>query len=295
MPEQLEDGSVLWYGLVTDITERKRLDEHLLASRTQLEASNHQMEAMITRLHELAIQAEFANNAKSEFLANMSHEIRTPMNGVVGMSELLMNTQLDPEQRRYAEVIRSSGSALLELINDILDFSRIEARKLELEQLPFNLQTLLEETLELLAIRAWDRRIELVSVLPADLPINLIGDPSRLRQILLNLLANAIKFTHVGEVVLGVRQEQGEADQINLRFEIQDTGIGIAPEQINRLFQPFSQGDGSTSRKFGGTGLGLAISRQLVELMQGQIGVSSELGQGSTFWFSAPFTWQPAS
>ncbi len=276
---ELPDG---WHavGIMRDITERKRADEGLREMNEALE-----QQTLFTK--EMAVRAEMASKAKSEFLANMSHEIRTPMNGILGMIGLLVDTELTEEQRHYAEAVRASSDSLLNLINDILDFSKIEAGKLELETLDFDLQNLLDDLAVLSGLRAQEKGLELICSADPEMPTLLRGDPGRLRQVLANLVGNAIKFTHEGEVDIRVSLESGTEEEVLLRFTVRDTGIGIPRDKVGILFDQFTQVDASTTRRYGGTGLGLAISRQLVAMMEGRIGVESEEGRGSEFWFTA--------
>ena len=283
-----DELGTLFDGFNTMLAEIRERDEQLARNSERLE---QQVEARTKQLNRARKVAEAASRAKSQFLANMSHEIRTPMNGILGMTELLLGTALAERPRRFAETIRHSGEALLKIINDILDFSKIEAGKLELENIAFDLHEVVQDVTEMLAERAQHKGLELACNIHPDVPLRVNGDPGRLRQVLLNLGSNAVKFTEQGEVIVAVERMPDEGAQTDARacrlhFAVTDTGIGIQPETAKSLFQSFTQADSSTTRKYGGTGLGLAISKQLVEMMGGEIGLRSEPGKGSCFHFS---------
>ncbi|MEC4889504.1 MAG: response regulator [Nitrospira sp.] len=275
-------------GYAVELTAVHRVQQALQRTADELQANNLRLDGALQ-------EAKAATRTKAAFLATVSHELRTPMNGVIGMTSLLLETAMTPEQRTYADTIRQCGESLLLLINDVLECSKIEAGKLELECLDFNLRVTLDEVLRQFAERAESKGLELIGLVHAEVPTGLRGDPARLRQVLTNLVGNAIKFTDHGEVSLQAYLAEDLPDAAVIRFEITDSGIGIHPDTVEKLFKPFVQADSSTTRRYGGTGLGLSISKQLIELMNGHIGVHSAPGQGSTFWCTARFLKQPVA
>ncbi len=291
--ERNADGLVEFQAVIQDITSRKRAEVELQEAKAAVDKMNVQLQSAATDARAAAESANRASNAKSEFLANMSHEIRTPLSGILGMVELLGQTRLDQRQREFADAAVENANALLRVINDVLDFSKIEAGKMSVAREEFSLREVVDSVLENAATREPGKKVGLSAIIRRAIPHRLIGDPARLRQILLNLTGNGMKFTERGEVVVRVQPQLSLPNKITIRFEVVDTGIGIRSEEIFKLFQPFVQADTSSSRRFGGTGLGLAISRKLVELMGGKIGALSTFGQGSTFWFELPFDVPP--
>jgi len=294
-PVQL-NGKILGVrGVLIDISDLKATEERLQRAKEEtetinreLEATNKQLEEAIARANVMAMASEVANCTKSQFLANMSHEIRTPINGVIGFSNLLLDTELSQEQRDYAEAVRDSAEILLKLINDILEFSKLEAKKMALEQIPFDLRTTVEGVAELLSLRAREKGLDFEVRYGQDAPRRVVGDPGRIRQVLTNLAGNALKFTEKGFVFIDVGWQPLVDGQAVFRFAVEDSGIGISEEKLEFIFEKFTQADASMTRRYGGTGLGLAISKQIVEFMGGTIGVTSTLGRGSTFWFAIP-------
>ena len=282
MTEADVDGEPHWISVLRDITERHRAEQALVEAKKAAESSS-------SRAQLLAERAEAANQAKSEFLANVSHEIRTPMTGVLGMTSLALDTELSVEQREYLEEVQGSAESLLGVINDVLDFSKIEAGELQVEELSFSLKRCLSDALSAARLEATAKGLSLEHAIDPSVHDIVIGDPLRLRQIVINLVDNAIKFTHQGRVHVSVDEAARTGTSSLLHFAVQDTGIGIPEKKQSLIFQPFSQADGSHSRRFGGTGLGLAICTRLVDIMDGRMWVESSPGIGSTFHFSAPF------
>jgi PAS domain S-box-containing protein len=276
--------TVVSYNATTFYDRARTLQGVFAAARDVTEWKRVELE-----LKQAKAVAESASRTKSDFLASMSHEIRTPLNAIMGIADLLAKTPLTPEQDRYVEIFRRAGDNLLNLINDILDLSKVEASQIELERTGFSLKDLLEKVIEMVAVRAHEKHLSLVSEIAPNVPNDLVGDPTRLRQVLLNLIGNAIKFTEAGEASLRVTLDGDSSTPTSLRFAISDTGIGIPSEKVDRVFEPFRQADSSTTRRFGGSGLGLTISKRLVELMGGRLWVESEVGKGSVFSFAVPF------
>jgi PAS domain S-box-containing protein len=282
------DRLIGFRGVNKDITSSIVAREELLQAKEEAEAASIQLETVAAQANEMALAAEAANAAKSQFLATMSHEIRTPMNGIIGMTDLLLDTGLSAEQKGLAGTISSSAESLLSLLNDILDYSKIEAGKMTLENIPFAPRAVVDSVLDMLGIMAGEKGLQLVGIVEPEVPAVIMGDPTRLRQVVINLTGNALKFTREGSVVIRVAAQTGARNRAELKISITDSGIGLRQQDIAKLFEPFSQSDSSTTRKYGGTGLGLTISRKIVDLMDGVIDAESRPGKGSTFWFSLP-------
>jgi two-component system sensor histidine kinase/response regulator len=290
LKEDKFEGVILYTSDITDVVRAKEQVERI---NEKLTATNRQLENTLEKEKELTMQAKAASVAKSQFLANMSHEIRTPLNGIIGMAELLMDTDLDREQRDYLSLMTSSSDNLLNLINDILDYSKIEAGRLDLDPIPFKLRDCVEDAAKVVRYRAQQKNLDFIVSIPGEIEDDYIGDPGRIRQVILNLAGNAVKFTERGQVGIYVYESSRKDDTIVLGFDVTDSGIGISKDKQMAIFDPFSQADGSVTRKFGGTGLGLAISQQLVSLMDGELSLKSEPGQGSTFTFTVKLQLNP--